>query len=76
MVFQLNQFLEQLDQMENNMSKDAEIICPSCKSSKTERREIRKDNGVMGSGYSSWVVDSWYSCKDCGVRFDLINKNK
>ena len=47
--------------------------CPNCHSENTEKRERREDDGinaVMGPGYRSWVVDSWVSCKDCGIRFD------
>lgn len=47
-------------------------VCPSCKSTNTVKKEKREDNGIIGSGYCSWVVDSWYSCKDCGTRFDKV----
>ena len=58
------------------MKEETVVFCPHCKSNNTEKKEIREDNGVIGSGYFCWVVDTWYSCKDCGIRFDLINKNK
>jgi transposase-like protein len=44
--------------------------CPSCKGFNTIKKEIRQDNGIIGSGFHSWVIDSWYNCKDCGTRFD------
>lgn len=47
------------------------IICPACKSVNTFKKEIREDNGIIGSGFYSWVVDSWHQCKDCGIRFDI-----
>lgn len=50
---------------------EKEITCPSCKGVNLKKKEIRDDNGVLGPGYSSWVVDSYYSCLDCGTRFDL-----
>ena len=49
-------------------------VCPSCKGKNTIKKENRKKNGIIGSGFASWVVDSWYSCKDCGTRFDLIKQ--
>ena len=49
-------------------------VCPSCKGKNTIKKENRKNNGIIGSGFASWVVDSWYSCKDCGTRFDLIKQ--
>jgi len=48
--------------------------CPNCKSTKVEKKEKRDDNGIMGPGYNSWVTDSWYSCKECGIRFDVGKK--
>lgn len=45
--------------------------CPVCKTAKyVSLIEKRKDNGIMGPGYSSWVIDKWYSCSNCGIRFD------
>lgn len=60
--------------MENK--KEENKICPACKSTDTKLVEKRKSNGILGPGYSSWVVDSYYSCKNCGVRFDEVNKNE
>lgn len=51
-------------------------ICPSCKGSNVEVKEIRDDNGVLGPGYFSWIVDSYYRCIDCGTRFDDVNNNE
>jgi C4-type Zn-finger protein len=55
--------------------RDKEIkICPVCKSDNTKLVERRKDNGILGPGYTSWVVDFYYSCQNCGVRFDDLKK--
>jgi len=43
--------------------------CPVCKSENIKHEENREDNGVCGPGYSSWIVDEYYVCKDCGVMF-------
>jgi hypothetical protein len=49
-------------------------ICPSCKSTNTLLKEKKEDNEICGPGYRSWVVDSYYSCRDCGTRFDEVLK--
>lgn len=55
--------------MENKKSKLPE--CPVCKTNeKVSLIENRKDNGIIGPGFASWVVDAYYSCKKCGIRFD------
>ncbi len=41
------------------------FICPICRS--IEYEEERKDNGVFGKGYHSYVTG--YSCSGCGVMF-------
>lgn len=48
------------------------FICPSCKSNNIKVVEKRDDNGIIGPGYSSWIIDSYLSCKNCGTRFDKI----
>jgi len=47
----------------------ARIKCPSCKSDKKERFERRDDNGIIGPGYSSWVVEAYWICKKCGTHY-------
>lgn len=61
-----------------NMEKDKILKpnCPSCNGTNIIKKEIRDDNGIIGPGYESWVVDSWYSCKDCGTRFDVVDEIK
>lgn len=46
------------------------VPCPCCKSLDTKLVEKHENNGIIGPGYSSWVIDQYYSCKNCGVRFD------
>ena len=50
------------------------LMCPCCKSRNHKKVEKRQDNGVCGPGYSSWVVSSYYVCKDCGVMFQDPSK--
>jgi C4-type Zn-finger protein len=57
-------------------AEERSITCPSCKGHNVNKKETRRNNGIIGPGYRSWVVDSWYSCLDCGTRFDLVNTNK
>lgn len=52
--------------LENKIS----IKCPSCKSIDTKLVQKRDNNNVCGPGYYSWIVDEYYSCNKCGVRFD------
>lgn len=45
--------------------------CPICDSTNTKPVEKRENNGILGSGFSSWVVDSYMSCQNCKSRFDV-----
>lgn len=45
------------------------IKCPSCKSDKKERFETQENNGIIGPGYSSWVVEAYWICKKCGSHY-------
>lgn len=45
--------------------------CPSCKSHNVKHIKKEKWNGIIGPGSHSYVADEYYSCKKCGVRFDL-----
>lgn len=56
------------------MTGQATHKCPSCGGRHTELREKRESNGIMGPGYASWRTDSWWSCLDCGVRFDPVGE--
>ena len=47
----------------------AGIKCPSCKSDKKERFERRENNGIIGPGYSSWVIEAYWICKKCGTHY-------
>lgn len=38
--------------------------CPLCGYKYSVRGEERNNNGVCGPGYESWVVKSWWECKD------------
>ena len=54
----------------------ANIKCPACKSSNKEHVAKRGDNGVYGPGFSSWLIDEYYYCTDCGVMYKDLNKPK
>jgi hypothetical protein len=53
-----------------------EAVCPVCKDTNTDHVERRENNGVIGIGHSSWVVDEYWFCKDCGVRFQKVTIKK
>jgi predicted Zn-ribbon and HTH transcriptional regulator len=52
------------------------IKCPSCKSTSKDHIEKRDDNGIIGPGYSSWIVDEYFVCKKCGTMFKDMEKMK
>lgn len=57
------------------MDKEQKVItCPVCKSENTEDASTRDNNGVIGPGYMSWIVEEKRLCNDCGVYFKPINK--
>lgn len=43
--------------------------CPACESEDTYLHEKRENNGILGPGYSTWVVESYWVCDDCGIHF-------
>lgn len=45
--------------------------CPVCDSTNTKPIEKRQNNGILGPGFRSWVVDRFMSCKNCKTRFDV-----
>lgn len=51
-----------------------ESKCPVCHSANIRNDSVRNDNGVIGPGYKSWVVEEKYSCNDCGVYFKPVTE--
>lgn len=51
-----------------------EMKCPACKETNKEHVVKTENNGVIGPGYHSYVVDDYYVCKSCGVHFSDVNK--
>lgn len=43
--------------------------CPACSSDDTYLYEKRENNGIIGPGFSSWVIESYWICDDCGIHF-------
>jgi transposase-like protein len=50
------------------------ICCPSCKSTNKKHVVKSDSNGVCGPGYSSWITDEYFVCKDCGTRYEDLKK--
>lgn len=48
--------------------------CPSCHSTNIRNDSIRNNNGIIGPGCRSWVVEEKYSCNDCGVYFKPVTE--
>jgi len=49
-------------------------VCPSCDDTDTYLYERYENNGVIGPGYSSWVVESYWICNECGIHFNPKEK--
>lgn len=54
----------------------SDIKCPVCKSKNKLPYVERGNNGIYGSGYSSWIVREYLICKECGVHYSDIEKIK
>lgn len=52
------------------------IECLLCKSTDKIHHIKRNNNGIIGSGYSSWVTDEYLICKSCGLHYSDITKLK
>jgi len=52
------------------------IECPVCKTTDKIHHIKRESNGIMGSGFSSWVTDEYLICKGCGIHYSDISKLK
>ncbi len=50
--------------------------CPVCKSTDTFLYERRENNGILGPGYKTWVVESRWECNDCEAHFGKSDVNK
>lgn len=50
------------------------IPCPSCGSTNKKHVVKRDSNGICGPGYSSWITDEYFVCKECGTRFEDLTK--
>ena len=50
--------------------------CPCCKSTEIDIMQQTRNNGVMGPGFSSWVVEENFVCNDCGVLFVTPSNKK
>jgi C4-type Zn-finger protein len=52
------------------------IECPLCKSTDKIHNIKRNNNGIIGSGYSSWITDEYLICKSCGIHYSDTTKLK
>jgi len=61
------------EQIEN--TRIANLKCPVCKSDKKHHVIKKNNNGKYGPGYSSWEIENYFVCLNCGVMFkDLKNE--
>lgn len=61
---------ERVQKLEEGKLND--VKCPVCKSTNKKHVVHRENNGVLGSGYASWITDDYFVCQDCGVMFKNI----
>ena len=52
------------------------LECPSCKSTNKKHVVKRNDNVIIGPGYSSWVIEEYFVCKECGIMYKDLTKLK
>jgi transposase-like protein len=62
------------DKQEKEEQRINKIECPSCQSTNKKHIVKRNNNGVFGPGFSSWITDEYFVCKDCGTRFEDLTK--
>ncbi len=59
-----------------SLKKETKIIkCPVCKSENISDNSPRTDNGIIGSGFTSWKILDIRCCDDCGIVFKPIKGN-
>jgi len=63
-------------ELERETSRINSIPCPACKSIDKIHHAKRGNNGVMGSGFQSWIIEEYLICKNCGIHYSDINKLK
>lgn len=59
-----------------NEDRIKKIKCPSCKSTLKDHIEKRNDNGIIGPGFTSYIIDEYFICTECGTMFKDIEKMK
>ena len=50
------------------------IKCPACKSTNKHHHKKYQNNGIIGSGSASWIVEEYLVCLDCGIHFSDLKK--
>ena len=68
-VFELKKYTK--EEIETDIMKDAPLKkkCPNCASEDIRDISEREDNGIIGPGYSSWVIREEYKCNFCNQTF-------
>ena len=49
-----------------------DVKCPSCNGDNVKIVKKEAWNGVIGPGSYNWIKDQYYSCMNCGTRFDEV----
>lgn len=53
-----------------------EIKCPCCSSTNKKHVIETDNNGIIGPGHSSWIIEEYFICLKCGIMFKDIDKLK
>ena len=75
-TFYMDDSVDLENEKENEKEKNRfnNIECPVCKSKNKTKVEKQNNNGIIGSGYSSWVTESYLVYNDCGVMYKDLKK--
>jgi C4-type Zn-finger protein len=62
------------DEMQFEIDRVNAIECPLCKSKDKTHYCRRDNNGVLGPGFASWILEEYFICKECGIHYSDIKK--
>lgn len=67
---------EELKKEQEEKERIDNIKCPACKSTNKRHHKKYENNGILGPGSASWIVEEYLVCLNCGIHFDDINRKK
>src|ERR1035437_9751011 len=76
---ELQEIFKDKNQEDENIIKDEEesikvLLCPCYKSNEKLTKTKYLDNGIIGQGHNSYIVEEYFICKECGNMYvDIKN---